>query len=69
MIRVQSENVNSHPGARLMAALRDVELRVHHASMSCVNNVMHQDAVVGVPEGLRSEDLLRSAIVARLELA
>ncbi|CAN1157073.1 Transcription factor bHLH14 [Linum perenne] len=67
MIRVQSENVN-HPGARLMAALRDVDLRVHHASMSCVNDLMLQDAVVRVPEGMRKEELLRSAIVARLEL-
>ncbi|CAN1794127.1 Transcription factor bHLH14 [Linum perenne] len=67
MIRVQSENVN-HPGARLMAALRDVDLRVHHASMSCVNDLMLQDAVVRVPEGMRTEELLRSAIVARLEL-
>ncbi|CAI0469850.1 unnamed protein product [Linum tenue] len=67
MVRVQSENAG-HPGARLMSALRDVDLQVHHASMSCVNELMLQDAVVRVPEGLRTETRLKSAIVARLEL-
>ncbi|XWS46288.1 hypothetical protein CRYUN_Cryun14cG0052600 [Craigia yunnanensis] len=66
MIRVQSENVN-YPSARLMGALRDLEFQVHHASMSCVNELMLQDIVVRVPDGLRTEEGLKSAILRRLE--
>ncbi|XVE77324.1 hypothetical protein DITRI_Ditri13aG0053400 [Diplodiscus trichospermus] len=66
MIRVQSENVN-YPAARLMGALRDVEFQIHHASLSCVNELMLQDIVVRVPEGLRTEEGLKSAILRRLE--
>lgn len=67
MVRVQSENVN-HPGARLMGALRDLEFQVHHASMSCVNDLMVQDVVVKIPNGMRSsEEGLRSAILMRLD--
>ncbi|GAU30136.1 hypothetical protein TSUD_360290 [Trifolium subterraneum] len=66
MIRVQSENVN-HPGARLMSALKDLEFQVHHASISCVNEVMVQDVVVvQVPKEMRNEDSLKSAILMRL---
>jgi transcription factor MYC2 len=66
MIRVQSENVN-YPSARLMGALRDLELQIHHASMSCVNELMLQDVVVRVPEGLRTEEGLKTALLRRLE--
>ncbi|KAH1240705.1 hypothetical protein AAZX31_07G050100 [Glycine max] len=66
MVRVQSENVN-HPGARLMGALRDLEFQVHHASMSCVNDLMLQDVVVKLPNGMRSEEGLKSAILMRLD--
>uniref|UniRef100_A0A2N9EQ73 Transcription factor n=1 Tax=Fagus sylvatica TaxID=28930 RepID=A0A2N9EQ73_FAGSY len=66
MIRVQSENVN-YPPARLMGALRDLEFQVHHASMSCVNDLMLQDVVVKVPEGLRTEAALKTALLGRLE--
>jgi transcription factor MYC2 len=66
MIRVQSENVN-YPSARLLGALRDLELQIHHASMSCVNELMLQDVVVRVPEGLRTEEGLKTALLRRLE--
>ncbi|XVF72963.1 hypothetical protein PTKIN_Ptkin12aG0162600 [Pterospermum kingtungense] len=66
MIRVQSENVN-YPAARLMGALRDLEFQVHHASMSCVNELMLQDIVVRVPEGFRTEEGLKSALLKRLD--
>ncbi|KAI9181491.1 hypothetical protein LWI28_015445 [Acer negundo] len=66
MIRVQSENVN-YPAARLMSAVRDLEFQVHHASMSCVNELMLQDIVVRVPDGLRTEDGLKSALLRRLD--
>ncbi|XP_031251019.1 transcription factor MYC2 [Pistacia vera] len=66
MIRVQSENVN-HPSAKLMGALRELEFQVHHASMSCVNDLMLQDVVVKVPERFKTEEGIRSAIFRRLD--
>ncbi|XP_073146078.1 transcription factor bHLH14 [Henckelia pumila] len=66
MIRVQSENAN-HPASRFMNAIRELELHVHHASMSCVNDLMLQDVVVRVPDGFRCEDALKNALVMRLE--
>ncbi|KAK1376126.1 transcription factor MYC2-like [Heracleum sosnowskyi] len=63
MIRVQCKNTN-HPGAKLMDALRQLELQVNHASMSTFDNMMLLDVVIKVPsEGcLRTEDALRRAI-------
>ncbi|KAF3633947.1 Transcription factor MYC2 [Capsicum annuum] len=66
MIRVQSENVN-YPSARLMRALQDLELHVHHASISSVNDLMLQDIVVKVPIGLGTEDGLKIALLRSLE--
>ncbi|KAK7258452.1 hypothetical protein RIF29_24030 [Crotalaria pallida] len=66
MVRVQSENVN-HPGARLMGALRDLEFQVVHASMSCVNDLMLQDVLVKVHEGMRSDEGIKSEILTRLD--
>ncbi|KAJ7963443.1 Transcription factor like [Quillaja saponaria] len=65
MIRVQSDSGN-YPAARLMGALRELEFQVHHASMSCVNELMLQDVVVRVPQELRSEQGLKTAILRRL---
>ncbi|KAG8477525.1 hypothetical protein CXB51_030103 [Gossypium anomalum] len=67
MIRVHSENVN-YPAARLMDALRDLEFQVRHASMSSVNDLMLQDIVVRLPDGLRTEEGLKSALLRRLDL-
>ncbi|KAE8699628.1 Rho GTPase activating protein with PAK-box/P21-Rho-binding domain [Hibiscus syriacus] len=66
MIRVQSENVN-YPAARVVGVLRDLEFQLHHASMSCVNDLMLQDIVVGVPGGLRSDEVLKSALISSLD--
>ncbi|KAL3536663.1 hypothetical protein ACH5RR_000029 [Cinchona calisaya] len=67
MIRVQSDDSN-YPTARLMDALRDLELQVHHASMSNVNDLMLQDVVIRVPNNgtIRSEEGLKSALLRRL---
>ncbi|KDP28433.1 hypothetical protein JCGZ_14204 [Jatropha curcas] len=66
MIRVQSENVN-YPAAKLLTALRDLEFQVHHASMSTVNELMLQDVVVRVPDGFRTEEGMKNALLRRLE--
>ncbi|KAM7508538.1 hypothetical protein LguiA_018991 [Lonicera macranthoides] len=65
MIRVQSENAN-YPPAKLMNSLRELELQVHHASMSTINDLMLQDVVIRVPDGLRSEDVLKAALLKGL---
>ncbi|KAG9445189.1 hypothetical protein H6P81_016529 [Aristolochia fimbriata] len=67
MIRVQSVNLD-HPPARVMEALRDLELQVHHASVSTVNELMLQDIVVRIPfDGLiQCEESLKSALFRKL---
>ncbi|KAM7261043.1 hypothetical protein ACFE04_026518 [Oxalis oulophora] len=68
MIRVQSENVN-YPCARLMEVLRNLECKIHHASMSCVNETMIQDVVVKIPDGLRSTETdLKACLLTRLSM-
>lgn len=68
-IRIQSDN-SDYPGAKLMKAIRELELHVHHASMSNVNElIMLQDIVIRVPAadgGLRSEEGLRSALLREM---
>ncbi|KAI5647081.1 hypothetical protein M9H77_33086 [Catharanthus roseus] len=75
MIRVQSESSN-YPAARLMNALRDLEFKLHHASMSNVDDLMLQDVVIKVPptaaaaaRGMQctTENGLKAALLQRLE--
>ncbi|TYH40951.1 hypothetical protein ES332_D12G283100v1 [Gossypium tomentosum] len=68
MIRVRSPDID-HPAARLMDALRDLELPVHHASVSNVNDLMLQDVVVRVPTGIFiTDEMLSTAILQRCTL-
>lgn len=66
LIRVQSQNCN-YPGAKLMEALRELELQLHHASMSRVDELMVQDVVIRVSDELRSEDALKAALLRALD--
>lgn len=66
MIRVQSENVD-YPSAKFMTALQHLQIQVHHASISSVNNLVLHDVVVKLPQGLNTEDELRTALLARLK--
>ncbi|KAK6804707.1 hypothetical protein RDI58_002491 [Solanum bulbocastanum] len=66
MIRVQSENVD-YPSAKLMIALQNLQMQVHHASISSVNHLVLHDVVVRVPHGFSTEDELRTALLTRLE--
>lgn len=65
MIRVQCVDEN-HPAARLMDALRHLDLHIHHASVSRVKDLMLQDVVVRVPPNFMTADALKHAIVQRL---
>ncbi|KAG0457351.1 hypothetical protein HPP92_022198 [Vanilla planifolia] len=66
IIRVHSENIG-HPPAKLMSALRDLNLVVQHANVSSLKEFVMQDTVVRVPAALQGDDSLRSALLARLE--
>ncbi|KAL1350306.1 hypothetical protein HN51_014415 [Arachis hypogaea] len=69
MVRVQSES-GTHPGAKLLNALRELEFQVQHGSMWCVNesSIMLQHVLVKLPEGItmRTEQALKSSILSRL---
>ncbi|RXI04414.1 hypothetical protein DVH24_038688 [Malus domestica] len=64
MIRVQCPD-QDYPYARLMNALKGLELQVYHASISSVKKSMIQDVVVGLPYGFTSEEALRLGIIKR----
>ncbi|KAG0472774.1 hypothetical protein HPP92_014631 [Vanilla planifolia] len=66
IIRLQSENM-AHAPSRLMLALRDLDLVVHHATVSGIKEAVVQDVMARVPEALLGEYNLRSALLARLD--
>ncbi|OAY59724.1 transcription factor MYC3 [Manihot esculenta] len=66
MIRVQSLDVN-YPAARLMDALRELDFQVHHASFSSINEMVLQDVIVSIPEGLISEKIMESIIFKKMQ--
>ncbi|KAJ7945101.1 transcription factor MYC2-like [Quillaja saponaria] len=69
LIRVECPNMMmNHPAARLMDVLRDLQLQIHHASISSVKHLMLHDIVVGVPEQgfMTMEEAMRIAILRRL---
>ncbi|KAL5551526.1 hypothetical protein UlMin_001702 [Ulmus minor] len=62
MIRVQCPDVN-YPSARLMNALRELELQIIHVHVTSVKDLMLQDAVVGVPDRFTTTEAMRTAIM------
>ncbi|MCD7455019.1 COP9 signalosome subunit CSN2 [Datura stramonium] len=65
MIRIQCSKKN-HPAARLMAALKDLDLDLHHASVSVVNDLMIQQATVKMGSRLYAQEQLRVALTSRI---
>lgn len=65
MIRIQSSKKN-HPAAKLMSALKELDLDVHHASVSVVNDLMIQQATVKMASRFFTQDQLRLALMARV---
>ncbi|GAB4834741.1 hypothetical protein Ancab_033005 [Ancistrocladus abbreviatus] len=65
VIRVYSGKKN-HPAARLMAALKDLDLDVNHASISVVNDMMIQQATVRMGSRYYGPEQLRLALAARM---
>eukprot|EP01018_Ginkgo_biloba_P013037 Gb_17737 [translate_table: standard] len=65
MIRIQCAKRN-HPAARLMLALQELELEVHHASVSTVNELMLQNVIVRLPSNLYTEEQLNALICEKV---
>uniref|UniRef100_A0A2N9EDH6 Transcription factor n=1 Tax=Fagus sylvatica TaxID=28930 RepID=A0A2N9EDH6_FAGSY len=65
MIRIQCSKKN-HPAARLMAALKELDLDVHHASVSVVNDLMIQQATVKMGSRFYTQEQLRQALSAKV---
>ncbi|KAK6146440.1 hypothetical protein DH2020_020309 [Rehmannia glutinosa] len=65
MIRIQCSKKN-HPAAKLMVALRELDLDVHHASVSVVNDLMIQQATVKMEGRFFSQDQLRMALISKV---
>lgn len=65
MIRIQCSKKN-HPAARLMAALKDLDLDVHHASVSVMNDLMIQQATVKMGSRFYTQEQLRVALSTKV---
>ncbi|RLN35453.1 transcription factor MYC2-like [Panicum miliaceum] len=60
---VRATSAAPHAAARLMGALRSLELHVQHACVTRVHGLTVQDVVVDVPAQLQDDDGLRAALV------
>ncbi|KAJ8774485.1 hypothetical protein K2173_016931 [Erythroxylum novogranatense] len=65
MIQIHSGKRN-HPAARLMAALKELDLEVQHASVSVVNDLMIQQATVKMGGRFYTPEHLRMALSAKI---
>nr|XP_043631580.1 transcription factor MYC2-like [Erigeron canadensis] len=65
MLRIQCSN-KYHPAARLMTALKELDLEVNHASVSVVNDLMMQQATVKMGSRFYTQDQLRLALTNRI---
>ncbi|OIV94452.1 hypothetical protein TanjilG_25514 [Lupinus angustifolius] len=64
MVRIQCSKKN-HPAARLMAALMELDLDVHHASVSVVNDLMIQQATVKMGSRFYTQEQLHVALSSK----
>ncbi|PPE02642.1 hypothetical protein GOBAR_DD00341 [Gossypium barbadense] len=65
MIQIQCSKKN-HPAAKLMAALKELDLDVHHASVSVVKDLMIQQANVKMGSRFFTQEQLKSALTTKL---
>ncbi|CAL5073266.1 unnamed protein product [Urochloa decumbens] len=64
---VRATSAAPHAAARLMGALRSLDLHVQHACVTRLHGVTVQDAVVDVPAQLQDDDGLRAALLQILQ--
>ncbi|KAE8657252.1 Transcription factor bHLH28 [Hibiscus syriacus] len=65
MIQVQCKRKN-HPAARLMTALKELDLHVQHASVTVVNDLMIQQATVKMGNRFYTQEQLRLAVTSKI---
>ncbi|CAA7014627.1 unnamed protein product [Microthlaspi erraticum] len=65
VVRVESSKRN-HPGARLMNALKNLEVEVNHASISVMNELMIQQATVKMGLRIYTEEQLRAMLTSEI---
>ncbi|CAJ2636353.1 transcription factor MYC2-like protein [Trifolium pratense] len=65
VIRIQCSKKN-HPAAKLMAALKELDLEVNHASVSVVNDLMIQQASVNMGSRFYTKEQLSSALSSKI---
>nr|WAK86098.1 transcription factor bHLH52 [Nothapodytes nimmoniana] len=65
MIRIECSKKN-HPAAKLMAALKELELDLNHASVSVMNHLMIQQASVKMGCRFYTQEQLRMALLSKV---
>ncbi|GAU28968.1 hypothetical protein TSUD_153840 [Trifolium subterraneum] len=65
VIRIQCSKKN-HPAAKLMAALKELDLEVNHASVSVVKDLMIQQASVKMGSRFYTKEQLSSALSSKI---
>ena len=65
MIRIHCSKKN-HPGARLLTALMELDLDVHHANVNLVNDMTMLQATVKMGSRFYTQEQLRAALVAKV---
>ncbi|KAJ4847818.1 hypothetical protein Tsubulata_011769 [Turnera subulata] len=65
VVRIECGKKN-HPAARLMAALKDLDLEVYHASVSVMNDLMILQATVTMGSRIYTQDQLKVALSTRV---
>ncbi|KAK8520740.1 hypothetical protein V6N12_004668 [Hibiscus sabdariffa] len=65
MIRIQCKRKN-HPAARVMTALKELDLHVQHASVTVVNDLMIQQATVKMGNLFYTPEQLRLALTSKI---
>nr|GMC85112.1 transcription factor MYC2-like [Ipomoea batatas] len=67
MIKIEC-NKKNHPAARLMAALKELDLHIRHANVSVANKLMIQQATVKMGSRHYTSDQLRSALERKIKM-
>ncbi|KAG5087554.1 hypothetical protein AAZX31_01G018100 [Glycine max] len=65
MIRIHCSKKN-HPGARLLTALMELDLDVHHANVNLVNDMTMLQATVKMGSRFYTQEQLRAALAAKV---
>lgn len=65
MVRVQCPKKN-HPVARLMVAFKELELEVHHASVSTVKELMIQTVILNMTGIVYTQEQLNAALLSKV---